>query len=491
MAPDARECVEGETREGGVCEECGTQEEVCSGGVWVEGDCDRSACSEPCDAPGTTETTSCGLCGTLDRFCTAEGVWENVSECEGEGECEPGTVTDLACGMCGTQSARCTAECVFETVEACMGESGVCSPGEVRYLTSGCPAGERRVATCRDTCESFARGPCEPSPIELVLVIEDRARQFFTGLMDRDLLRTLPRDLQAIRPGSRVATVIFDDFPSEPFGTPPGGRFSESQLALVKPLNDPDPSAGVPLFPARGALGDEANAGVQALGLVAGLPAHPETIVNAISPACPAELLEGEGPLCWTPGSLRYAIIIPRNRTYNAPDGLEDYGGGGTIRPILGAVPHTWNEVRDRWSAAGISAHGILLFGNAGVLADWRGVFDGLGAGPGALRELSPSVTGDVIAGQVSEIVDEMAGTMSRPSKATRMATAKWLGNGIALWFLWIVSGGEDRKIRRWLNLAARVLLEPERRIPEAHGRELRTLRRQHRRRDRRPFQSD
>ncbi|MEO0322239.1 MAG: hypothetical protein AAF447_04735 [Myxococcota bacterium] len=292
---------------------------------------------------------------------------------------------------------------MFETVEACMGESGVCSPGEVRYLTSGCAAGERRVATCSETCESFVRGACEPSPIELVLVIEDRARQFFTGLMDRDVLRTLPRDLEAIRPGSRVASVIFDDFPIRPFGTAAGVGVFESQLALVKPFNDPDPAAGVSLFPARGALGDEANAGVEALGLVAGLPAHPEATVNALSPACPAELLDGEGVLCWTPGSLRYAIVIPRNRTYNAPDGLEDYVG---TRPLLGAVPHSWNDLRDRWSTAGIVLHGILLRNNTQVLADWRQIFDGLGARPGALRELRDD--SDVIAGQIFEIVDEI-----------------------------------------------------------------------------------
>ena len=46
------------------------------------------------------------------------------------------------------------------------------------------------------------------------------------------------------------------------------------------------------------------------------------------------------------------------------------------------------------------------------------------------------------------------------------------------------------KKIRRWLNLGARVLPEPERPNPEARGPELRSLRRDHRRGDRWAFHS-
>lgn len=83
---------------------------------------------ETCSTPGEIDTVACGLCGTVERFCTASGTWA-YGECMGEsGMCLPGTTESIACGNCGEQMARCTASCTWETTGACTDE-GECAPG--------------------------------------------------------------------------------------------------------------------------------------------------------------------------------------------------------------------------------------------------------------------------------------------------------------------------------------------------------------------------
>lgn len=113
---------------------------------------------EPCDSPGTVETVACGSCGTVDRFCTATGVW-SYGVCEDEGECAPGTTDSVACGSCGTQQRRCTAACAWETVGACTGE-GACEPGTRSRSSEGCAAGSTREVICSDACELEPSGEC-------------------------------------------------------------------------------------------------------------------------------------------------------------------------------------------------------------------------------------------------------------------------------------------------------------------------------------------
>lgn len=105
-----------------------------------------------CSTPGALETVACGMCGTVDRFCTAEGTWA-YGTCEGEGgECSPGSVDEIACGDCGTQAARCTTSCTWETTGACTDE-GECTPGDRTRTSDGCATGETREVLCSDTCD--------------------------------------------------------------------------------------------------------------------------------------------------------------------------------------------------------------------------------------------------------------------------------------------------------------------------------------------------
>ena len=191
---EADACVPGTERES-ACGACGTQVERCSaacewepqGACTGQGECapgTRSRSGEgcgpmetrdvecddscnfvpagecvddSCDAPGRIERVACGMCGTTERFCTAERVW-SYGPCSGEGVCMPGATEPQACGACGTRMARCTTSCSWDTTGACTNE-GVCSPGEVSRSTEGCPSGQTRQLTCNAAC-TFDAGAC-------------------------------------------------------------------------------------------------------------------------------------------------------------------------------------------------------------------------------------------------------------------------------------------------------------------------------------------
>lgn len=126
--------------------------------------------SEACDTPGVTETVPCGRCGTVERFCAADGTWA-YGACTGEGVCEPGTIETVSCGNCGMQTRRCTAACRWETVGECTGE-GECTPGTTLTTSSGCPAGQRRELACSDACTFEESRACGPEPCSTPGVIE-------------------------------------------------------------------------------------------------------------------------------------------------------------------------------------------------------------------------------------------------------------------------------------------------------------------------------
>ena len=126
---------------------------------------------EPCTAPGTIETLPCGMCGTVERFCTSGRVWA-YGECTGEtGECVPGTTDTVACGMCGRQAARCTASCTWETTGACTDE-GVCTPGTRTRSSAGCPAAQTRELTCSDACVYEPTSACAADGCPMPGVLE-------------------------------------------------------------------------------------------------------------------------------------------------------------------------------------------------------------------------------------------------------------------------------------------------------------------------------
>jgi hypothetical protein len=127
---------------------------------------------EMCDTPGAVESTACGMCGTVERFCNSDRVWV-YGDCEGEsGVCEAGTTETTMCGNCGTQMSRCSATCEWEDVGTCSDE-GECAPGERTRSTEGCPEGSNREVLCSDVCVFEPVEECNSDPCDRPGAIED------------------------------------------------------------------------------------------------------------------------------------------------------------------------------------------------------------------------------------------------------------------------------------------------------------------------------
>lgn len=120
---------------------------------------DAGPAPEPCETPGAVETVACGMCGTTERFCSADLEWA-YGLCEAEGECAPGTMDAANCGLCGSQTRRCTTACAWETVGSCTDE-GVCEPGTAMQTSDGCPAGQVRSRICGSECTYDPFAACE------------------------------------------------------------------------------------------------------------------------------------------------------------------------------------------------------------------------------------------------------------------------------------------------------------------------------------------
>ncbi|MEM7609872.1 MAG: hypothetical protein AAF411_31380, partial [Myxococcota bacterium] len=120
----------------------------------------ESAPADPCLTPGATETVRCGACGTLERFCAADGQWVPGACVEPTDACEPGAIEEVACGACGVQTARCTESCEWEATGACSDE-GVCMPGSRARDRGSCGAGQVQDVVCNDHCSFEPNGACE------------------------------------------------------------------------------------------------------------------------------------------------------------------------------------------------------------------------------------------------------------------------------------------------------------------------------------------
>jgi len=100
---------------------------------------------------GTTESQSCGNCGTQTKTCQNDGTWSSWGNCEGQGVCSSGSAQ--SCGNCGTQT--CGNDCQWES---CTGE-GVCTIGQTESQSCGNCGSQTR--TCGSSCQWDSWGNCE------------------------------------------------------------------------------------------------------------------------------------------------------------------------------------------------------------------------------------------------------------------------------------------------------------------------------------------
>ena len=128
--------------------------------------------AETCPTPGTIENVPCGMCGTNTRFCTVGHVWQESGCTHETGACSPGSTSLGTCGRCGQQAQFCSDTCQLVPMGACLNETGACLPGSTTRVSTGCPTGQTRPATCSDACEQVlgdcSAVECEPGAIETV-----------------------------------------------------------------------------------------------------------------------------------------------------------------------------------------------------------------------------------------------------------------------------------------------------------------------------------
>ncbi|MEM9072941.1 MAG: hypothetical protein AAGE52_30820 [Myxococcota bacterium] len=325
---DEGECEPGtRTRTEDGCDPGETRELLCNDSCMAE---EVTACTmDGCDTPGATETVDCGLCGTQERFCTAERVWE-YDECTGEGVCMPGTTDLMACGMCGEQTNRCNTSCEWVPSGACMDE-GECSPGESVLTRDGCPPGEVRRLECNDTCGFVEVDPCTPNPPMDITLLFD-----MTGSHATDITGSVEAIVDdVVRPlfglgDTFVGVSYYAEFPSvsggidEPFT---GGIRPASAASSVETELESAPVYGG---------GDASESGIEALHILTGGDLHPDA--TAIS--CIASRVPGG---CWRTAAERVIVMITDVGNHNGPDP----DGPGLLDPYTSVTPDPaeWPEV--------------------------------------------------------------------------------------------------------------------------------------------------
>lgn len=326
------ECTPGEreTTSAG-CPAGQTHDVVCNDScAFVE----ETACvMDGCSPPGALETVACGtMCGTRDRFCTAEGVWE-YDACGGEGVCVPGTMGTTSCGMCGTRPTRCDSECNVSPTGTCTGE-GVCAPGTTMRTSTGCPAGQTRIATCNSSCAFGSGGTCTSTrPVDVILLLDT------TGSLGGSIGTSRPifndRLIAPLVALGDVAVGIayYADFPFSGYGSSGDRPF----VGGIQPTTTAGPVEAELLTYSASGGGDGPESGIEALSILSG-GAAPS---SAVPITCTAGRTAGG---CWRAGAERVVILYTDALQHNGPDP----SGSGLYDPYSGIspAPATWTTVR-------------------------------------------------------------------------------------------------------------------------------------------------
>ena len=126
---------------------------------------------EPCTTEGETRTASCGNCGTGQEMCTG-GVWTATGVCLSQGECSAGTVETDANELCGERARICNDACEWLPWDVLM-EDGECLPGAERTTSACTDPGEVRAETCSDSCHWTASTACASACTDLRMGLSD------------------------------------------------------------------------------------------------------------------------------------------------------------------------------------------------------------------------------------------------------------------------------------------------------------------------------
>ena len=351
-------CAPGErTRSGDGCPAGETRDQVCSATCAYE---PAGACmADGCPTPGALETVPCGMCGTLERFCSAARVWE-YGACSGEGVCMPGTTSSTSCGMCGTQTLRCSATCAYIPFGACGGE-GTCVPGTTQRTTAGCAAGASRILQCDPACGyTIEVSPCGTPPAVDVTFLLDMTGSNLGSVSD-DLPTITSRCITPLLafPDVRVGASYAGEFPVSPYGITGDRPFeggiepSASAAAIATELTGRTTFSG----------SDASDSMVEALSVLAG-----GTLATSALPlTCSAGRVAGG---CWRPLARRVIVIHTDSAIHQGPD----VTGPGIYDPYAGITPTpaTWPAVRTRLVTDGT----LVIWLDSGALAPGPAQYD-------------------------------------------------------------------------------------------------------------------
>ncbi len=353
------ECAPGATtRSGAGCPMPQTRELTCSDACVFE---PSSACSaDGCPMPGAIETLPCGMCGTMERFCTAARVWE-YDACIGEGACMPGTSGTLGCGMCGTRAARCTDTCTYVPAagSTCMGE-GVCMPGQTMRTTDGCPPGQRRLVRCDDACGfSIEVEACRSSyPVDVLYLIDATPSNWSQFQSGRTTF--VPRCVDAMLAITDVAVGIayYGDL------SPPPETFAAGVEIATGTSTAIDTS-----IMTRSDLGGAEDSTMEALHIVTGGTAQP----GAVPFVCSAGRTAGG---CWRAGARRVVVM----HTDEIAKGGPDPASSGLFMPW--PTGPNWTTVLPRMRTDAVTLFVVLdddTFGTGDPLGSYREMVTDLG----------------------------------------------------------------------------------------------------------------
>ena len=343
---DEGECAPGERRRSSTgCPMGQTREVLCSDSCMLE---PATACEmDGCPMPGAIEDVPCGLCGSRERFCTAERVW-SYGACRNEGVCEPGTSDTESCGMCGSQSLRCNASCQWVDFGVCTDEGG-CAPGETRRTTAGCPAGQSQLLRCSDACAFEPAEACTAaSPIDVVLLFDMTGSHATDVTSARASLRTELVDGLLALDDVAVGVAEYADFPISPFGSTGDVPFrglaapSLTRASVVAGLDSLSAMAGA----------DGPESGIEALGILSGATVH----TSAVRMTCPSGRTAGG---CWRSGATRVVILFTDATQHNGP--MPD-GTAGVFSPysMVSPTPLTWTSVRSSLVSADVELFTVV-----------------------------------------------------------------------------------------------------------------------------------
>ncbi|UJR81563.1 hypothetical protein [Sandaracinus amylolyticus] len=378
---DEGECAPGaRTRSGETCPAPQTREFLCSDACTFE---PASECSaDGCTTPGTIEQVACGMCGTRERFCTAERVWE-YGACEDEGVCMPGTTGPVACGNCGTRTARCTASCQWDGSGTCAGE-GVCAPGTITRSGALCPPMQTQRVQCTASCAYTPLDACRSTVPVDVMVLLDVTGSHATYV--RDNVTTFGTRLVApllAMDDVAVGVAWYADFPIDSYGSA-GDHPFEGGVQPTRTRSEVDGAFAA--VPQRGG-NDLPESGIEALSILAG----GTTPASAIPLVCSSGRTAGG---CWRGGARRVVVIYTDASSHNGPSPTST-----ALHSPYTTIPTaaTWPTVRSRLLADGTL---LLVLYRTNTDADAAGQYDEM------LRDLGQPVTDRIAADTIGPALD-------------------------------------------------------------------------------------